>query len=159
MGKPRLPVVLRPIKNSTPGKGRAFEHCRCDVNRSREAVQRDMNLGFSGELGFILLLALILFGPRKLAEFSRQAGRLMAQFQKARNKLENQIQAEMDGLKLDEANPVKDLTSALNQANSATQELSLSRTLDRLSEGIANSSKSNQFEAQEQTRQTEAGQP
>lgn len=118
-----------------------------------------MNLGFSGEIGFILLLALILFGPRKLAELSRRAGRLMAEFQKARSKLENQIQAEMDSLKLDEVNPANSLSSALDQANSAVQELSLSRTLDRLSEGIANSFKSEPLQAQEQTQPRDVGQP
>ncbi len=38
-----------------------------------------MDLGFS-EVLFILLLALLLFGPRKLPEISRQIGRGLAEF-------------------------------------------------------------------------------
>jgi Sec-independent protein translocase protein TatA len=102
-----------------------------------------MNLGFSGEIGFILLLALVLFGPRKLAELSRQAGRLMADFRKASNTLQNQIQAEIGKLELDESNPVKSLAPALTEANNALESASLTGTLNRLTKSLSNLSFSN----------------
>ena len=97
-----------------------------------------MNLGFSGEIGFILLLALVLFGPRKLAEFSRQAGRYMAEFRKASSALQSQIQAEIGKLELEGADPVKGLEPALAEANSALENTSLTGTLNRLTESITN---------------------
>ena len=42
-----------------------------------------MDFGFSGEIIFIMLLALILFGPRRLPEIARQMGRFMAEFRRA----------------------------------------------------------------------------
>jgi TatA/E family protein of Tat protein translocase len=41
-----------------------------------------MNLGFS-EVAFILILALLLLGPKKLPEVGRQVGRAMAEFRRA----------------------------------------------------------------------------
>lgn len=96
-----------------------------------------MNLGFSGEVGFLLLLALVLFGPRKLAEFSRQAGKLMAEFRKASSTLQNQIQDEIGKLGLDEIDPAKHLDPVLTESNGALEQLSLTGTLDRLTEKIA----------------------
>lgn len=96
-----------------------------------------MNLGFSGEIGFLLLLALVLFGPRKLAEFSRQAGKLMAEFRRASSNLQNQIQNEIGKLDLDEIDPAKHLAPVLSESNAALDQLSLTGTLERLTEKIA----------------------
>jgi Sec-independent protein translocase protein TatA len=109
-----------------------------------------MNLGFSGEVAFILLLALVLFGPRKLAELSRHAGRLMADFRKASSTLQNQIQAEIGKLELDKANPVENLAPAVAEANSALEAASLTGTLNRLTASITNFSFDNENSQKDQ---------
>ena len=53
-----------------------------------------MNLGFP-EMIFIFLLALLIFGPKKLPEIGRQIGKFMAEFRRASNEFKWQIEAEM----------------------------------------------------------------
>jgi sec-independent protein translocase protein TatB len=55
-----------------------------------------MNFGFSGEMIFLFLLALILFGPKKLPEIGRTIGRFMNEFKRASNEFRSQIEAEMN---------------------------------------------------------------
>lgn len=45
---------------------------------------------------FIFLLALILFGPKKLPEIGRQIGKFMAEFKRASNTFQSQIQSEIE---------------------------------------------------------------
>jgi len=45
---------------------------------------------------FILLLALILFGPKRLPEIARQIGKFVAEFKRASNDFKYQLQAEID---------------------------------------------------------------
>jgi TatA/E family protein of Tat protein translocase len=52
------------------------------------------------ELIFILILALLIFGPKRLPEIGRTLGRGMAEFRKASNELKRSINTE---LALDEA--------------------------------------------------------
>jgi len=54
------------------------------------------------EIGFIFVLALLIFGPKKLPEIGRTLGRGVAEFRKATNDLKRSISTE---LALDE-NPV-----------------------------------------------------
>jgi TatA/E family protein of Tat protein translocase len=56
-----------------------------------------MNLGFS-EMLFIFLIALIIFGPKKLPEIGRQIGRALNEFKKASNEFKAQIEAEIANL-------------------------------------------------------------
>ena len=60
-----------------------------------------MNLGLP-EMIFIFLLALIIFGPRKLPEIGRQIGRAMGEFKKASNEFKSQIEGEIRNLELEE---------------------------------------------------------
>ncbi len=53
-----------------------------------------MNLGFS-EMFFIFLLALIIFGPKKLPEIGRQIGKALAEFKRASNEFKYQLESEM----------------------------------------------------------------
>jgi len=53
---------------------------------------------------FILLLALVIFGPKKLPEIGRQCGKYLAQFGRMKDEVMNQIQGEM--LKLEAGNSV-----------------------------------------------------
>jgi sec-independent protein translocase protein TatB len=60
-----------------------------------------MNLGMP-EMIFIVLLALILFGPKKLPELARQLGKAMAEFKKASNEFKSQLETEMLNIELEE---------------------------------------------------------
>jgi sec-independent protein translocase protein TatB len=56
-----------------------------------------MNLGFS-EMVFLFLLALLIFGPKKLPEIGRQIGRFMNEFKRASNDFRSQIETEINSL-------------------------------------------------------------
>jgi TatA/E family protein of Tat protein translocase len=60
-----------------------------------------MNLGLP-EMIFIFLVALLIFGPRKLPEIGRQIGKAMNEFKKASNEFKAQIEGEMRNLELEE---------------------------------------------------------
>ena len=74
-----------------------------------------MNLGFT-EMLFIFLLALLIFGPRKLPEIGRQLGRSLAEFKRASNEFKNQIEDEVRQLDVEEA--IKKPESPLEEENS-----------------------------------------
>jgi len=98
-----------------------------------------MNFGFSGEIIFIMLLALILFGPRKLPEIARQMGRFMADFRRASASFQNQIQDEIRKLEVEEIDPRKHLEPVVGEINKVIDgddDVSLSGALNRLSERI-----------------------
>jgi len=100
-----------------------------------------MNFGFSGEIIFIMLLALILFGPRRLPEIARQMGKFMAEFRKASNTFQSQIQDEISKLEI-EADVKKHLEPTVSEVNKiidGTDDVSLSGALNRLTERIKNS--------------------
>ena len=61
-----------------------------------------MNLGFT-EVAFLVVIALVLFGPRKLPEIAREMGRFMAEFKRASSDFQNQIHQEINKLELEEA--------------------------------------------------------
>jgi sec-independent protein translocase protein TatB len=48
-----------------------------------------------GDTLFIMLLALVVFGPRRLPEIGRQIGKLMYEFRKASNEFKYQMEEEM----------------------------------------------------------------
>jgi Tat protein translocase TatB subunit len=96
-----------------------------------------MELGFS-EILFVLLIALILFGPRRLPEIARQMGKFMAQFKKASNDFQAQIHQEIRQLELEEADPRKVLDPEMAQIV-GPDENSISSALNRLSERVKNS--------------------
>jgi sec-independent protein translocase protein TatB len=49
---------------------------------------------------FIFFLALIVFGPKKLPEMARQAGRLLAELRRASNEFRSQIETEIAHLEV-----------------------------------------------------------
>jgi len=57
-----------------------------------------MNFGFSGEMIFLFLLVLILFGPKKMPEIGRQVARLLGEFRRASNEFRAQIESEVNSL-------------------------------------------------------------
>src|SRR5579864_3347757 len=59
-----------------------------------------MNLGFP-EMMFIFILALIIFGPKKLPEIGRQIGKGLAEFKKASREFQSQIEDEVRKLEVE----------------------------------------------------------
>ena len=84
-----------------------------------------------------MLLALILFGPKKLPELARTWGKFMAEFKKASNEFQGQIQDEIRNMELEEANPVKHLEPEIAKINN-DEDLSIQGALNRLTERMKN---------------------
>ncbi len=51
---------------------------------------------------FILLLALVIFGPKKLPEIARQMAKLLAQYRSLRDDLKQQLESELFKIDLEE---------------------------------------------------------
>jgi sec-independent protein translocase protein TatB len=63
------------------------------------APHYDEPMSFS-ETIFLFFLALIIFGPKKLPEIARQAGRLLAELRRASNEFRSQIETEIAHLEV-----------------------------------------------------------
>src|SRR5262245_55629643 len=59
------------------------------------------------ELFLILVVALIVFGPRKLPEIGKSLGRMMAEFRKASNEFKRTIENEVEADKIRESMQVE----------------------------------------------------
>lgn len=59
----------------------------------------DGRMSFSDTI-FIFFLVLIIFGPKKLPEMARQAGRLLAELRRASNEFKSQIETEISHLEV-----------------------------------------------------------
>jgi Tat protein translocase TatB subunit len=69
-------------------------------NANSSIIITGMNLGFP-EMVFLFVLALLIFGPKKLPEVGRQIGRFMNEFKRASNDFKAQIQQELDSIESD----------------------------------------------------------
>lgn len=65
----------------------------------------DDAMSFSDTI-FLFFLVLILFGPKKLPEMARQAGRLLAELRRASNEFKSQIETEIAHLELEKPRTV-----------------------------------------------------
>ncbi len=82
---------------------------------------------------FILILALIIFGPKKLPEIARQLAKYMAQFRVMREDLKRQLEGELLKIELEEKEktaaspppPSEALSQPAHQEKPALQERSL----------------------------------
>lgn len=61
-----------------------------------------MNRMSFSETVFLFFLALVIFGPKKLPEIARQAGKLLAEFRRASNEFKAQIEQEIAHLEVEE---------------------------------------------------------
>jgi TatA/E family protein of Tat protein translocase len=59
-----------------------------------------MNLGFP-EMIFLFLLALIIFGPKKMPEIGRQIGKALNEFKRASNEFKTQIEHEVNQMEME----------------------------------------------------------
>ena len=95
-----------------------------------------MNLGFP-EMIFLVILAFMLFGPKRLPEIARQLGKFVAEFKKASNDFQSQIHQEIRKLELDEVDPRKHIEPEIAKIT-GDEDLSISGALNRLTERIKN---------------------
>jgi sec-independent protein translocase protein TatB len=95
-----------------------------------------MNFSFS-EITFLVLLGLILFGPKRLPEIARQMGKFMAEFKRASNEFQSQIHQEISKLELEEhAKAINAGTATIMPP--AEDPDSITAALSRLSDRIKN---------------------
>lgn len=95
-----------------------------------------MNLGFP-EMIFLALLALMLFGPRRLPEMARTLGKFMAEFKRASNEFQGQIHEEIRKLELEDADPTKHIAAEVAKVT-GDEDLSITGALNRLTDRIKN---------------------
>ena len=81
------------------------------------------NLGFQ-EIVLIFVIALIIFGPRKLPEIGKTLGKSLAEFKRATNDLkhswEEEVRLESEKLKQD-IGPLEELTSTDQSTDQSTE--------------------------------------
>src|SRR5881227_2632339 len=70
------------------------------------------------ELIVIFLIALVIFGPRKLPELGRSLGKSIAEFKRASNELRSTLEEE---IRLEEQRTTLDATKAVSQTSTAQQ--------------------------------------
>lgn len=73
----------------------------------------DFGVGF-GEIVFILLIVLMLFGSDKVPEIARTLGKFMAQLKNATNEIKAEIQKGVDNISDDTT--ISDISSEINKA-------------------------------------------
>jgi TatA/E family protein of Tat protein translocase len=96
-----------------------------------------LNMNFGSEMIFILLLAFLMFGPKKLPEIARTLGKFMAEFKKASSQFQGQIHEEIRKLDIQEADPRKHIAPELAKLT-GDEDLSLTGALNRLTDRIKN---------------------
>lgn len=74
-----------------------------------------------GDSIFIFLLALVLFGPKRLPEIGRQIGKLLAEFRRASNEFKMQIDEELRAMEQQERQKQLDAADAKSQAETTAQ--------------------------------------
>ena len=87
--------MLRPNGNKVVNR-LSRPDCRCSFSGS---IMKRMSFS---ETIFLFLLALIIFGPKKLPEIARQAGKWMNEFRRASNEFKAQIEQEISNLEIED---------------------------------------------------------
>ena len=93
---------------------------------------RPMNFS---EIAFLVLIALVLFGPRRLPEIAREMGKFLAEFKRYSNDFQSQIHQEINKLELEEAaKGVKD--SVKEGVDLSEEHNSIASAISRLTERV-----------------------
>ncbi len=79
-------------------------------------------LGFQ-EVMFILVLALLIFGPRKLPQIGRTIGRTLSEFREASNALKRSLNAELADEELRQSDPRKLVRETFDEVRSLGADL------------------------------------
>ena len=72
-----------------------------------------------GTIGFLLFLAFLVFGPKKLPEIARALGKGMAELRRASAELKSQLEEEITNLD----NPVREIREELSNLENPAREL------------------------------------
>src|SRR5271166_5399433 len=89
------------------GDGNAARHAQLPTGQIMPSLLTRCRFSFSGsmmnrmsfsETIFLFVLALIIFGPKKLPEIARQVGKYMNEFKRASNEFKAQIEQEISNL-------------------------------------------------------------
>ena len=80
------------------------------------------------ELLLILVIALLVFGPRKLPDLGRTIGRAMAEFRRASNDFRSTLEKEIDAEKQEIVSETKGLASDLEAGPEAADESAPAQT-------------------------------
>ncbi len=86
-----------------------------------------------GEIFFILLVVLMLFGSDKIPEIARTLGKLMAQLKNATNDIKSEIQKSVEDNGLDAS--IKDITSEISAAKE-NFSVNATKTITKIKEDI-----------------------
>jgi sec-independent protein translocase protein TatB len=81
----------------------------------------------------IFLLALILFGPKKLPEIARKVGKLMVEFRRASNEFKSQIDEELRTMEQQDRQKKLEAAAAQNPAPAAPEPAALAAPAPALS--------------------------
>ena len=81
------------------------------------------------EVTVILILALLIFGPKKLPELGKQLGKTLKSLKKASNEFQNEIEQVMNEPEKEDLpnNPEKNLTNRFDQATKEIEENDLTK--------------------------------
>jgi sec-independent protein translocase protein TatB len=74
------------------------------------------------ELVLIFIIALIVFGPRKLPEMGKSLGKMMAEFRRASNDLKRTIENEVEADQLRESVSLSDMDGEYGRDSAASAE-------------------------------------
>jgi sec-independent protein translocase protein TatA len=83
------------------GQGRTLNWRASHSRSGVEVIVRGMNLGLT-EMIFLFVLGLLLFGPKKLPEIGRKLGKALAEFKRASNEFQSQLNDEVRKLEVEE---------------------------------------------------------
>jgi sec-independent protein translocase protein TatB len=95
-------------------------------------------MNFGAEMIFFAVLALVLFGPRRLPEIARELGRFMAEFRRAGHQFQNQMHEEIRKLELeDSVQSVKNISTGAGEIISTVKDPNpVASALGRLTDRI-----------------------
>ncbi len=96
-----------------------------------------------GEMFFLVFLALIVFGPKRLPEMARKLGKIVGEFKRASNEFKAQIEDEVRKLELNEA--AQSIHADLKQATQSVSRMPLDQQI--LPPSNTNSGRDSSFDA------------
>ena len=97
------------------------------------------NIGFP-EMVVIFVLALLIFGPKRLPELGKSLGKGMAEFRRASSDLRNSIEREIESAQIPQ-NPIAEVVQDMRQAATSAANTATS-TLNDVTNPLSDVSKS-----------------